>query len=120
MLFDGKLLDGRNRVRACRQGGRAIRTIDYACEDPLGFVLSSNLHRRYLVDSQRAMVAARLAQLCLSANQHAQICAPSQPEAAKALNVSRRAVQQARVVQEKAAPLLAQRVMVADATQSGK
>jgi hypothetical protein len=91
----------------------AIRTVDYTGDDPLGFVLSSNLHRRHLDESQRAMVAARLATLSHGVRadrQDAPIGASTQPEAAKALSVSRRAVQRARVVQEQAAPELARRV----------
>lgn len=45
---------------------------------------------------ERAMVAARLATMARGANQHAQICAPSQSDAADMLQVSRRTVQSAR------------------------
>lgn len=48
------------------------------------------------------MVAARIANLQKGANQHAQICAPSQADAAEMMNVGRRSVQHARVVQERA------------------
>ena len=61
-------------------------------------------------ESQQAMVAKRLATLRKGANQHAQICASSQGEAADLLKVSRRAVQHAAVVQAKAAPELVQAV----------
>ena len=49
-------------------------------------------HPWHANESQRAMVAARIATLPLGANQYqkaegAQICAPSQPEAADLLNV---------------------------------
>jgi hypothetical protein len=44
------------------------------------------------------MVAARIANLPVGTNQHAQICAPSQPEAAELLAVSRRSAQLGKVV----------------------
>lgn len=54
--------------------------------DPLAFVISANLQRRHLDESQRAMVASKLATLPLGANQGAQICAPTQSGAAEMLN----------------------------------
>jgi hypothetical protein len=53
------LHDGRNRWRACQAAGVAIRTRPFAGGDPLAFVLSSNLHRRHLNESRRAMVASK-------------------------------------------------------------
>lgn len=70
-----------------------------------------NVGKRRLNESQRAMAAAKLANLARGANQHAQICAPSQSDAADMLNVSRRTVQAAREVTDHGAPasfLLAQ------------
>jgi len=63
ITFDGKILDGRNRFRACAIAGVKPRLTEYAGEDPLGFVVSHNLHRRHLTESQRAMVAAKWAKL---------------------------------------------------------
>jgi hypothetical protein len=51
-----------------------------------------------LDESQRGMVADKLATLKRGDNQHAQICATSQAKAAELLNVSRRTVQHAREV----------------------
>lgn len=61
-------------------------------------------------ESQRAMVAAKLARLLKGANQHAQICAPSQSEAAILVNVSRRSVQMAREVLNDGVPELVEQV----------
>ena len=61
--MDGKtevLLDGRNRLLACEQAGIAHHTELYEGDDPFGFVLSHNLRRRHLGESERAMVGARL------------------------------------------------------------
>lgn len=111
ILHDGLILDGRNRYEACRKLGIDAETMDWAGRgDPAAFVISMNLHRRHLSESQRAMVAKRYASRKIGDNQHAQICAPSQDEAAKLLNVSRRSVQLAAVVQDRGTPELAQAV----------
>jgi hypothetical protein len=39
------------------------KTIEYTGNDPLAFVLSKNLHRRHLSESQRAMIAEELANM---------------------------------------------------------
>ena len=55
---DGRILDGRNRHRACVESGIApiFRTWD-GKGSLVSFVLSLNLHRRHLTSGQRAMVA---------------------------------------------------------------
>jgi ParB-like chromosome segregation protein Spo0J len=60
-LYEGQLLEGRNRYRACQELGIACPSRLYDGDDPVGFVVSLNVHRRHLDESQRAMVAARLA-----------------------------------------------------------
>ncbi len=61
VLWDGQVLDGRNRLAACDLAGvePLTRTLD-VCPDPVAFVLSLNLIRRHLNESQRAMVAAKV------------------------------------------------------------
>jgi hypothetical protein len=76
--------------------------------DPIRFVLNANVNRRHLNESQRAIIAAKLATLRNGANQHreegASTDAPSQNEAAEMLNVGRASVQRARQVLDRAAP----------------
>jgi N6-adenosine-specific RNA methylase IME4/ParB-like chromosome segregation protein Spo0J len=106
VLNGGKILDGRNRYRACFRIGLKPHYWEYEGDDPLGFVISLNLKRRHLDESQRALIAARLATLPRGSNQHAQICAPSQNDVAEMLNVSRRSVQYAAVVRDRGIPEL--------------
>lgn len=107
-IMGDSVIDGRHRYRACLQAGVEPQFVVVPDGTDLNaLVISLNLRRRHLDESQRAMVAARLANLPLGSNQHAQICAPSQDSAAEMLNVSRRTVQHARAVLEHGAPELA-------------
>jgi hypothetical protein len=62
VLYEGKVLDGRHRYLACLARMVTPRFREYAgeCGSPLSYVVSRNLHRRQLTESQRAFVAARL------------------------------------------------------------
>jgi ParB-like chromosome segregation protein Spo0J len=108
--YEGKILDGRNRYRACIEAGIPTKYHIYSGTDPLSFVVSLNMKRRHLTDSQRAMIADKIATLPKGANQHAQIRAPSQAKAAEMLNVSRTSVETARKVREKGGPELVKEV----------
>jgi len=139
-LYEGKILDGRNRYRALLTIPELANDLDPECDglgsfyqyegdDPLGFVVSMNVHRRHLTESQRAAIATELANLehgQRADRVDAQICASklgepnlgasidvsnedapleaftsvTQEQAAKLLNVSRRSVQNAKVVKE--------------------
>lgn len=108
LILDGQVIDGRCRLRACEELGIEPRIRDVSIEggDPFVLAVSLNLHRRHLTESQRAMVATKLATLANGSNQHAQICAPSQEHAAELLKVSRRSVQHARSVLNHGTPEL--------------
>jgi hypothetical protein len=65
---DGQLLDGRNRLAACKQLGIACETRTVSTDNPVGLILSFNLHRRHLTASQLALVGARIASLPVGVN----------------------------------------------------
>lgn len=132
VLLEGKILDGRNRYRACRAAGILPESLDELTvtqlrlfrhhvpidapspsrDELLAFVLSKNLHRRQLNESQRGMVAAKIANLKVGDNQYGAANLPdhkesvSQATAAKIVNVSERTVRDAVVVEQQAAPEL--------------
>ncbi len=109
-VFDGQIIDGRHRAQACEEIGiePAVREYDGDESGLVGFVVSLNLHRRHLDESQRAMVGARLANLERGSNQHSPIGEPSvtQAKAAELLNVGKRSVERAREVLDNGAPEL--------------
>ncbi len=110
LLLDGKILDGRNRYRACQMCGVTPETATYTGTDPVKDTLSLNLHRRHLSMDQRAIIAAKLSNLSPGRpSETASGEAVSQTQAAEALSVSRSSVQRAKQVIEKA-PDLAEQV----------
>ena len=104
VLHEGKILDGRNRFAACLFAEVEPVTVDYDGDDPLGFVLSHNLHRRHLSESQRALVAAQIVDWEVGLNQHSgsanlQTHLPAR-EAARRLSISERAVAAAKRIRD--------------------
>lgn len=101
-IWRGLVIDGRHRERACHELAIACKSREYDGDESslVPFVVSLNLKRRHLDESQRAMVAAAIATLDRGANQHAQVCAPTQSAASELLNVSRRSVQAAKQVRD--------------------
>lgn len=61
VLFQGLVLDGRNRWAACEIAGVKPKTRDFtgSPQDALAFVWSSNVHRRHLNSSQAAIALAK-------------------------------------------------------------
>lgn len=76
------VLDGRNRFHACIENGITPRFRDWEHEgsDPVAWVLSINLRRRHLTDSQRAMIAVDAKALIQAARMEA--TGTSTPQAA--------------------------------------
>ncbi|HMF11448.1 MAG TPA: ParB N-terminal domain-containing protein [Gemmataceae bacterium] len=109
IVFQNQILDGRHRYRACRELGIEARTEEFIGDDPVAFVVSKNLKRRHLDESQRALVAARLANLPKgrpTENSSIDPLSVSQPLAAKTLNVSVPSVKRAAVVLNHGVPEL--------------
>ena len=92
--YKGRILDGRNRYRACLQAGIHPTYRNWEGKgNPITFVMSANVHRRHLTTSQRAMIAAELTTLEEGQNPDRQICRPpTQEEAALMFKVSTRSV----------------------------
>lgn len=57
VLFEGKILDGRNRHRAAIAAGLVPKTIDWIGADPWDYVWRENAVRRHLEASQKAAIA---------------------------------------------------------------
>lgn len=106
LIYEKKILDGRNRERACKLVGVEPKYADFTGDDPVKYVLSKNLHRRHLNESQRAMVASRIAELRQGEKKSNTARAVSQQESATSLRVSVDSVQRARKVIENGVPSL--------------
>ena len=78
VLFEGKIIDGRTRHRACKKAGTTPTFVDFASVCPaineattqeekdailINWVVSHNICRRHLNSSQRALLAAKIANL---------------------------------------------------------
>jgi hypothetical protein len=111
VLYQGKILDGKIRYRACIAAGVEPRFVTYGGDDPVSYLISLNLKRRHLSESQRAMVAAKLARLRQGARTDlSPIGERSQAQAAELLNVGKRSVERATAVRDHGAPELVQAV----------
>lgn len=130
-MYQHQILDGRNRYRAAKEVGIRCEIRRYEGDDPIGFVVSLNLHRRHLTESQRAMVASKLANMPRGATEGNQRASKeenksanlpnrlvSQADAAKMLNVSARTVTSASKVRDEAAPELIEAVERGEASVS--
>ena len=109
---EGQVIDGRHRLRACERLGiePQVREVQIDEGDPTALIISLNLHRRHLTGSQRAMVAARLANMRQGRRTDLELPANlpevSQEGAAQALSVSERLLRHAKTVQAEGVPEL--------------
>ena len=108
VTLEGQILDGRCRYLACKMAAVDPLFENHVGDDPIAYVLSRNFHRRHLTQRQRAMVAARLANLKLGANQHSEGVPIG--TAAVMLNVSQRSVARAKEIIRCGTPELVQAV----------
>jgi len=65
ILYEGKILDGLHRYRACQELGREPRVVRFEGNPRAAaqLVLGRNFHRRHLTTSQRALIAAEMCKL---------------------------------------------------------
>lgn len=109
VIHNNMILDGRNRYKACIKLGLKPITREWDGDgSPVAYVISLNLHRRHLNESQRSLVAAKVANMPLGGatyrSANLQTDSISQAEAARMLNVSTRSVATAVKVQREATP----------------
>lgn len=57
------LLDGRNRLAACKEAGVDVHTRWYEGDDPIGFSVSMNVKRRHLTPGQLATTTVKIEDL---------------------------------------------------------
>jgi ParB-like chromosome segregation protein Spo0J len=109
ITYEGRILDGRNRYLACKQAGvtPVFEGFEGTFEEARDHVVDSNLRRRHLDVSQRAMIAARLATLRDGQRQLGKFAyVPTQAKAAERFGVSARSVRDAVKVRDHGAPEL--------------
>ncbi|QDV66160.1 ParB N-terminal domain-containing protein [Crateriforma conspicua] len=124
LLYEGKILDGRNRYKACQELGLQMRWQEVELADPdeadafdpYQHVMTHNLHRRHLKQTQRAMIAAKLA--TLKQGQKASNDVLSIDDAAVMLNVSPKSVDRAKHVVANGSKPLIEAVEACDITVS--
>lgn len=111
LLFQGKILDGRRRELACFRAGvePKYKPFKGTDDEALTLVISKNLHRRHLTESERGFVGNSVAKFREGRpGKTAPIGAVSQQEAADMVGVSRRTVQRAKQVEDSGSPELVQ------------
>ena len=110
VMYEGKILDGRNRYLACIEAGVEPRFKDFTGPDALAYVISINIKRRHLDVSRRAMIAADLEGFEHGGNRQDANLRVDRAQAAKMCSVSERSVASARIVSDEAIPELQARV----------
>ena len=112
IVWNDMIVDGRNRFRACEMLGRKpkIKEMQFADEAAvISYIISTNMRRRHLTESQRASIAAELANLDHGERQD-QTCKSAtltQAQAAEQMQVSPRLVAEAKKIQREAPDLAA-------------
>ena len=112
LLYRGKVVDGRHRLRACTELGIVPRFEEMLAANDAAVnqaVVSINLHRRHLTESQRALVAARLTNSTIGTNQHT-AGAVSQQKVAEELGISVDSVLRGKKVLKNGVPELVEAV----------
>ena len=111
VIYDGKILDGRNRFEI----GKKVTALHFAefkgtDDEALKFVFDKNVARRHLDESQRAMIAAELVTTVRGSNQHSSLEGCSQSRAAQLTGIGLETVKRGCVVKQKGCPELIEAV----------
>ncbi len=106
VIYNGLILDGRNRYLACADLGITPEYETYNGDDPRAFVISKNLHRRHLNETQRAVVASKLANMPKHLHKTDSSINLSQTEAGNLLNISVPTIKRIKEIERKAPELL--------------
>ena len=112
----GTILAGRNRLVACEMAEVAPRFETYTGDNPVAFIIADNLQRQHLNESQRALIASKLAAMSHGGDRKSdqvanlQLEIPKASVAAEMLNVSKRSLAYAAVVRKHGTPELIRKV----------
>jgi hypothetical protein len=111
ILYENKILDGRNRYKACLMAGVPIEFDKYQDNNPITYVISVNAHRRHLNQSMRAVAASRVANMRQGERTDLEPSVDvrnvtSQAEAAKELDVSERMIQTVKAIERDAPEMI--------------
>jgi ParB-like chromosome segregation protein Spo0J len=60
VVKDGVIIDGRNRLEACKRAGIEPRIEELNGSDLVSYILSANINRRHMTKGQRAMAVAKI------------------------------------------------------------
>ena len=117
VTYQDQILDGRHRYKAAMEARITLTEKDVVPfnsngrDTPLKFVIGQNVNRRHLNESQRALIAANIANIKKGENQYsAKDGSIDLPTAAKMLNVSEPTVKRAKTFLDKAAPQLVEKI----------
>jgi site-specific DNA-methyltransferase (adenine-specific) len=84
VLMGDTLLDGRNRIEACRIAGVAPAFVQYAGDSPVSFIIGANLARRHLDKGQKIALALEIEPHFAEEARKRMAQAPGQPRGVKA------------------------------------
>jgi hypothetical protein len=106
LVFEGEIIDGRNRWRACEIAGVTPATDEYRGlrADIPARIISKNLRRRHLTTDQRAAIAAEIANRTRGGDRKSEqikasngaLVPVTDAQAAKLMNVGERTVERAK------------------------
>lgn len=97
VLYEGKILDGWHRYQACVKAKVEFLAVDYTGDDPAGYVISRNRHRRHLTLSQIAVAVAQCHKWAPAGQRLKVEPGSTLEDMAEEAGVSKKTIQQAKV-----------------------